>query len=70
MIVIEMDDNNYILRVYDRGTGKDVDYAISYCVDDTEELDGIVMKKIGQNYAPIDYSKLIIIEEMLRGEEE
>ena len=37
MIVIEMDDDNYILRVYDRGTGKDVDYAISYCVDDTEE---------------------------------
>tara|TARA_R110001592_G_scaffold319127_4_gene596485 strand:- start:259 stop:459 length:201 start_codon:yes stop_codon:yes gene_type:complete len=66
MIVIEMDDDNYILRVYDRGTGKDVDYAISYCVDDTE----VVMKKIGQNYAPIDYSKLIIIEEMLGGEEE
>ncbi len=37
MIVIEMDDDNYIMRVYDRGTGKDVDYAISYCVDDTEE---------------------------------
>jgi len=36
MIVIEMDDDNYIMRVYDRGTGKDVDYAISYCVDDTE----------------------------------
>ena len=108
MIVIEMDDDNYILRVYDRGTGKDVDYAISYCVDNTEEptyiiptnkvykcstsifegakalrdagiewpkhkkgaMDGIVMKKIGQNYAPIDYSKIIITEEMLGGEEE
>ena len=60
MIVIEMDDDNYIMRVYDRGTGKDVDYAISYCV----------MKKIGQNYAPIDYSKIIITEEMLGGEDD
>ena len=33
-------------------------------------MDGIVMKKIGQNYAPIDYSKIIITEEMLGGEEE
>tara|TARA_R100000315_G_C5211984_1_gene126004 strand:- start:844 stop:1140 length:297 start_codon:yes stop_codon:yes gene_type:complete len=29
-------------------------------------MDGIVMKKIGQNYAPIDYSKMLV----LGGEEE
>ena len=36
MIVIEMDYDNYILRVYDRGTGKDVYYAICYCAYDIE----------------------------------
>ena len=28
MIVIEMEEDNYIVRVYDRVTGKDVDYMI------------------------------------------
>jgi hypothetical protein len=30
MIVIEMEDDNFIVRVYDRETGKDVDYRIDY----------------------------------------
>lgn len=30
MIVIELEDDNFIVRVYDRGTGKDVDYRIDY----------------------------------------
>ena len=30
MIVIEMEKDNYIVRIYDRATGKDVDYMIDY----------------------------------------
>ena len=36
MIVIEMEENNYIVRVYDRATGKDVDYMVDY-VEGEEE---------------------------------
>jgi len=36
MIVIEMEDDNFIVRVYDRRTGKDVDYRIDY-VEGEEE---------------------------------
>ena len=36
MIVIEMEKDNYIVRIYDRATGKDVDYRIEYVAGDEE----------------------------------
>ena len=36
MIVIEMEDDNLIVKVYDSVTGKDVDYRIDY-VEGEEE---------------------------------
>jgi len=32
MIIIEMNSENYIRRVYDSRTGKDVDYEIEYLI--------------------------------------
>ena len=36
MIVIEMEDDNLIVKVYDSVTGKDVDYRIEYVVGEEE----------------------------------
>ena len=37
MIVIEMEDDNFITRVYDNRTGKVVDYRIDYVKGDKNE---------------------------------
>ena len=36
MIVIEMEDDNLIVRVHDSATGKDVNYRIEYVAGDEE----------------------------------
>ncbi len=36
MIVIEMEDDNLIVKVYDSVTGKDVDYRIEYVAGEEE----------------------------------